>query len=307
MSGSGKATGISTGMSRAQALRLVGFSYLVALAAGLATLALAPIEDPLWRTFAADAVATIVIFGFSFAYDNSSFYDAYWSVVPIAIVLYWATLADASVPALRLAAVGLVVGVWGARLTWNWARGWTGLDHEDWRYVGFRELAPGFYWPISFLGIHFFPTVIVFAGLAALYPAVVDGSRPLGAIDLAALVVGLAGIAFEWIADDQLRAFTTGPRRPGETLRTGLWRYSRHPNYLGEILVWWSFFLFGLAADPDWARLSILAPLAMTGMFLLVSIPLIEKRSRERRIDYQRVIDETSMLIPLPPRRRKGG
>ncbi len=304
MSGSGNATGISTDRSKAQALRLVGFSYLVALAAGFATLALAPIEDPLWRTFAADAVATIVIFGFSFAYDNSSFYDAYWSVVPIAIVLYWATLADASVPALRLAGVGLVVGVWGARLTWNWARGWTGLDHEDWRYVGFRELAPGFYWPISFLGIHFFPTVIVFAGLAALYPAVVQGGRPVGPIDLAALLVGLAGIAFEWIADDQLRAFTTGPKRPGETLRTGLWRYSRHPNYLGEILVWWSFFLFGLAADPAWAKLAVLAPLAMTGMFLLVSIPLIEKRSLERRIDYQRVIDETSMLIPLPPRSR---
>ncbi len=304
MSGSGNATGISTNVSRAQALRLVGFSYLVALAAGFATLALAPIEDPLWRTLAADAVATIVIFGFSFVYDNSSFYDAYWSVVPIAIVLYWATLADASVPALRLAAVGLVVGVWGARLTWNWARGWTGLDHEDWRYVGFRELAPGFYWPISFLGIHFFPTVIVFAGLAALYPAVVDGSRPFGPIDVAALVVGLAGIAFEWIADDQLRAFTTGPKRPGETLRTGLWRYSRHPNYLGEILVWWSFFLFGLAADPAWARLAVLAPLSMTGMFLLVSIPLIEKRALQRRIDYQRVIDETSMLIPLPPRSR---
>lgn len=302
MNRSGNGAGMSTVMSRAQALRLVGFSYLVALAAGLATLVLVPIEDPLWRTFSADAVATIVIFGFSYAYDNSSFYDAYWSVVPIAIVLYWMTLADASVPALRLAGVVLVVGVWGVRLTWNWARGWTGLDHEDWRYVGFRELAPDFYWPISFLGIHFFPTVIVFAGLAALYPAVVHGGRPLGPIDLAALVVGLAGIAFEWIADDQLRAFTTGPKRPGETLRTGLWRYSRHPNYLGEILVWWSLFLFGLAADPAWAKVAILAPFAMTGMFLFVSIPLIEKRSLERRVDYQRVIDETSMLIPLPPR-----
>jgi steroid 5-alpha reductase family enzyme len=217
------------------------------------------------------------------------------------------TLADAAVPGLRLAALGVVVGVWGVRLTWNWARGWTGLDHEDWRYVGFRELAPGFYWPISFLGIHFFPTVIVFAGLAALYPAVVQGGRPFGLLDLVALAVGIAGIAFEWIADDQLRAFTTGPKRPGETLRTGLWRYSRHPNYLGEILVWWSFFLFGWAADPAWAKLGVLAPLAMTGMFLLVSIPLIEKRALERRTAYQRVIDETSMLIPLPPRTRKGG
>jgi len=290
--------------TKSQALRLVGLSYLLALAAGCATLVLAPIEDPLLRTLAADAVATIVIFGFSFAYDNSSFYDAYWSVVPIAIVLAWMAFANAGTPPLRLAAVALVVCVWGARLTWNWARGWTGIDHEDWRYVAFRELAPGFYWPISFLGIHFFPTLIVFAGLAALYPAVAHVGRPLGLLDLAGLAVGIAGIAFEWIADDQLRAFTTGPKRPGETLRTGLWRYSRHPNYLGEILVWWSFFLFGWAADPEWARLGVLAPLAMSGMFLFVSIPLIERRARERRTDYQRVIDETSMLIPLPPRKR---
>ncbi len=295
-------------MSRSQALRRVGLSYFLALAAGYATLVLAPIGDPLLRTFAADVVATIVIFGFSLAYDNSSFYDAYWSVVPIAIVLYWMSLADDTVPALRLAAIAFVVYVWGARLTWNWARGWTGLDHEDWRYVGFREIAPGFYWPISFVAIHFFPTLIVFAGLAALYPALAHGighgGRPLGILDLAGLGVGITGIALEWIADDQLRAFTTGPKRPGETLRTGLWRHSRHPNYLGEILVWWSLFLFGWAADPAWAKLGVLAPLAMTAMFLFISIPLIEKRALTRRTDYPSVIAETSMLIPLPPRKR---
>ncbi len=298
------AHGTGSTISRPQALRLVGLAYGMALAAGYATLVLAPIEDPLVRTFVADAVATVVIFGFSAAYDNSSFYDAYWSVVPIAIVFYWMTLGESGVPALRLSAIGLVVCVWGARLTWNWARGWTGLDHEDWRYVGFRELAPKLYWPISFVAIHFFPTVIVYAGLAALYPAVVHAGRPLGILDLAALIVGIAGIAFEWIADDQLRAFTTGPRQPAETLRAGLWCYSRHPNYLGEMLVWWSLFLFGWAADPAWARVAVLAPLAMTVMFRFVSIPLIEKRSLARRPDYPRVIEETSMLIPLPPRKR---
>jgi steroid 5-alpha reductase family enzyme len=102
-----------------------------------------------------------------------------------------------------------------------------------------------------------------------------------------------------------LHAFVTGSKEPGETLRTGLWRYSRHPNYLGEILIWWSFYLFGLAADPDWAKWAIAAPISMTAMFLFVSIPLIEKRSLERRTGYQQIVDETSMLIPLPPRKRK--
>ena len=67
-------------------------------------------------------------------------------------------------------------------------------------------------------------------------------------------------------------------------------------------MIWWSLFLFGLAADPDWAKWAIAAPLAMTAMFLFVSIPLIEKRALTRRANYQQVIDETSMLIPLPPR-----
>jgi len=293
----------STEIPRSRALLLVTTSYVMALAAGWATILFARIEDPLILTLAADAVATIVIFGWSLAYDNSSFYDAYWSVIPIAIVLYWMSLADPAVPELRTAAVLFVVSVWGARLTWNWARGWTGLDHEDWRYVDFRNQFPRGYWLVSFTGVHFFPTLIVFAGMAAVYPALTRGGRDVGWIDLVALAVGAGGIAFEGIADQQLRAYVIGPKQPGETLRTGLWRYSRHPNYLGEMMIWWSLFLFGLAADPEWAKFAVLAPLAMSGMFLIVSIPLIEKRSLERRANYQQVIDETSMLIPLPPRR----
>jgi len=290
---------------RSRALVLVIASYVMALAAGALTLAYAPIEDILWRTFAADAVATIVIFGWSVAYDNSSFYDAYWSVIPPAIGLYWISLAETGVPALRMAGVMIVLLIWGGRLTWNWTRGWTGLDHEDWRYADFRVQFPRAYWLVSFAGVHFFPTVIVFAGLYAVYPALVTSSSEVGLIDVLALTVGLVGIAFEWIADNQLRDFVLGPKQPGEILRTGLWRYSRHPNYLGEIMLWWSLYLFGLAADPEWAKWGLVGPVAMTTMFLVVSIPLLEKRSLERRPNYQQVIDETSMLIPMPPRAPK--
>jgi steroid 5-alpha reductase family enzyme len=140
--------------------------------------------------------------------------------------------------------------------------------------------------------------------MAAAYPALMHATPTPGWLDLVAFAVGLTGLWFEWLADRQLRAFVDGPRQPGETLRTGLWRYSRHPNYLGEMLIWWSLFLFGLAVDPAWARWAVLAPLAMMAMFLFVSIPLIEKRSLERRTNYQQVIDETSKLIPWPPRRK---
>jgi steroid 5-alpha reductase family enzyme len=301
----------TTMTTKTRALLLVSLAYLTALGAAWATVTLAPIDDLLYRTLVADCVATLVIFGWSVAYDNSSFYDAFWSVIPIAIVSYWITMAEPSVSILRTAAIAAVVLVWGARLTFNWARGWSGLDHEDWRYVDFRARSPRFYWAISFGGIHFYPTLIVFAGLAAVYPALVTSGRQVGLIDFVALGVGVCGIGLEWLADRQLYRFVSGEKQPGETLRSGLWRYSRHPNYLGEMLVWWSLFLFGLAADPVWARWAVLAPLAMSAMFLFVSIPLLEKRSLERRAHYQQVIDETSMLIPLPPRRagavRKSG
>ncbi len=295
--------GIKKRTEKTRALLLVCLAYMTALGAAWATILLAPIDDLLYRTLVADGVATVVIFCWSIAYDNSSFYDAFWSVMPIAIVSYWISLADSSVPMLRTAAVACVVFLWGGRLTFNWARGWSGLDHEDWRYVDFRERSPRFYWAISFGGIHLYPTLIVFAGLAAVFPALLRSGREPGLIDLAALGVGLSGILIEWLADRQLHSFVNGQKQPGETLRSGLWRYSRHPNYLGEILVWWSLFLFGLAADPDWAKWAVLAPLAMSAMFLFVSIPLLEKRSLQRRPNYQQVIDETSMLIPLPPRR----
>ena len=283
-------------------LGLVTLAYASALAAAWATALFVPIEGLLLRTLAADIVATFVIFGWSRAHDNSSFYDAYWSVAPIAILFYWMTSPEANTPSLRTLGAFIVVVGWGLRLTFNWARGWTGLDHEDWRYRRFRENSPRFYWPISLGGIHLFPTAIVFAGMASLFPAVIGDARAPNSIDGFAIILGLAGVGFEWLADRQLNAFVRGDKQDGDTLRAGLWRYSRHPNYLGEILIWWSLFLFGMAADPEWARWAVLAPIAMTAMFLFVSIPLLEKRSLERRAGYQRVIDETSMLIPLPPR-----
>lgn len=291
--------------AKSRGLVLVALAYASALAAAWATLVLVPIDSILYRTLAADIVATFVIFGWSLAHDNSSFYDPYWSLAPIAIIFYWMSSIEASVPTLRTLGVFIVVTGWGLRLTFNWARGWTGLDHEDWRYLNFREQSPRFYWLISLSGIHGFPTAIVFAGVAALFPALIGEGRAPGALDILAVTIGLAGIWFEWQADRQLNAFVRSDKAEGATLRSGLWRYSRHPNYLGEILIWWSLFAFGMAANPEWAKWAVLAPSAMTAMFLFVSIPLLEKRSLERRAGYQQVIDETSMLIPLPPRRSK--
>lgn len=290
--------------SKAKSLTIVLIAYVFALAAGWTTLVLAPVDHVVLRTLAADVVATLVIFAFSVACSNSSLYDAYWSVIPIAIVVYWIMISAESAVELRMLLLLIVVVAWGVRLTLNWARSWAGLTEEDWRYVDFRQSHPRVYWLISFSGLHFFPTLIVFAGLAAAWPVFDSGGRAMGWLDGLAFCIGLTGIGLESVADHQLRRFAAGRAQPGDIMETGLWRYSRHPNYLGEILVWWSLYLFGWAADPEWAKWALLAPIAMTSMFVFKTIPMIEKRSLARRPGYQRIIDETPMLIPLPRSRQ---
>jgi len=272
------------------------FALVVALFAGLA----APTEHPLGVALVADLAATVVIFAWSLAHRNSSFYDAYWSVAPIPIALYWILVSQGAVGA-RQALVLLLVVVWGARLTWNWARGWRGLEHEDWRYVDLQRRTGRLYWIVSLLGIHAMPTLWVFGGMLGVHAAVCVPGQPLGPVDAIATLVTGGAIALEARADHELRRFRDAHPAPGEFLRTGLWAWSRHPNYLGEIAFWWGLWSFGAAAAPD--RLWTLAgPIGITLMFLVVSLPMIETRMRERRPGWAEWAARSSLLLPRPPR-----
>ncbi len=288
---------------RARSFRVCAAAYAVAFAVAWATAALVPTRDPVWIAFWADVAATVAIFGFSFAYDNSSFYDAYWSVAPIPIALYWLLAPGGGQgPWLREALVLALVGAWGVRLTWNWARGWQGLSHEDWRYVDKRHETGRLYWLVSFAGLHMMPTLLVFAGCLALYPALATGTRPFGVIDLAAAALTATAIWLEGTADNQLRRFRLSQPPPQAILETGLWGRCRHPNYLGEILFWWGLFGFALAAAPGTWMWTGAGALAITLLFRFISLPLIDNRMLARRPDYKRRMETTPALIPRPGR-----
>ena len=272
--------------------------YVLALAAGVAAAALAPVSRPLWQAAVADGVATCVVFAASVRFRNSSLYDPYWSVAPIAIALYWAFAAESAwVDVNRQIFVIALIAWWGGRLTWNWARGWGGLGHEDWRYRQLQEQSGRLYWGVSFVGIHMLPTVVVFLGLLPVYAALSVGTRPWGALDVLAAVVTAAAIACEQTADRQLLRFRRAGPAPGAILDTGLWARSRHPNYLGEMGFWWGLYLFGLAAKPEWWWTGVGA-LAITLMFLGVSLPLIETRMLERRPGYAAHQRRVPRLLP---------
>jgi steroid 5-alpha reductase family enzyme len=281
-------------------MKWVVLAYVIALGAALATAHLLADHAPLVAVGAADVVATVVVFGFSVAFDNSSFYDPYWSVAPIAIAGGLAVQGTGADGARRALVVALVT-LWGARLTWNWARGWDGLRHEDWRYVDLRKKSGRAYWLVSFLGIHFFPTVLVFLGCLPLFAVLGTSARPLGPVDALAALVTLGATALEAIADEQLRAFRKAKTTDGAICDVGLWAWSRHPNYLGEIGVWVGVALFGAAAGaPAWTWCGAGA---MVFLFTVVSIPMIERRSRARRPDWPAYVRRTSMLMLWPPRR----
>ncbi|MFN2425962.1 MAG: DUF1295 domain-containing protein [Candidatus Binatia bacterium] len=283
-----------------RATLLVMLAYGAALALALIAGRAMDGHHPLMVALVADSAATIAIFAFSMAFDNSSFYDAYWSVAPLPIALYWAGVesADGANP-VRQAMVLFALALWGARLTWNWYRGWHGLGHEDWRYVDIRAKS-GKAWPLASLaGVHFFPTLIVFAGLLPVYSAMTSPA-PLGLLDFVAFVIAVGATFIEGIADQQLRRYLDRRSSHEEILATGLWKYSRHPNYFGEISLWWGLALFGLAADPHWW--SVAGAIAMTAMFVFVSIPLLDERSAARRPGYREHMRRVSALVPMPPR-----
>ena len=289
-------------MTKSEGLLRICAAYIVALFLGGASLYLVDYGS-LLDALAADIVATIVIFGFSRAYGNSSFYDAYWSVIPPFLALFWLAAGPGpAVPLRELLVLGLILYL-ATRLTLNWAYFWEGMHHEDWRYVMLRGNAPRWALLTDFFGIHLFPTLQVFAGMLPVYAVYCLGDRPFGWLDIAACVVTGGAVTLQMVADFQLHGFIK-TRREGEHLETGLWAWSRHPNYLGELGFWFGLFLFGLAAYPGgWYWLCI-GSVLMTLMFVYASIPMMEKRSLERRPAYQQVIDTVPMLVPWPRKRQ---
>ena len=284
---------------------VVGLAYVVAVAVGAAWLLWGPGTGRLWLdTLIADVLATLVIFGFSRAYRNSSFYDAYWSVIPPLLVLFWwwqGPIGASGPGSLRAWLLAVVVGYWAVRLTSNWAYGFPGLHHEDWRYPILRAGAGRFEFLADLFGIHLFPTVQVFVGMLPAYIALTRPGDGLIWLTWLAFAVGLAAVTLELTADVQMHRFVAD-KRPGEVMDRGLWAWSRHPNYLGEIGFWLSVALFGVAAAPGGAWWLFAGVAVMIAMFLGASIPMMEKRSLERRPQYQDVIDRVPRLLPRRPR-----
>ena len=254
-------------------------------------------NQQLLALFAADVVATIVVWAFGLLYENVSVYDPYWSVFPPVTYLLWAFYTGVwSLPVILLL---IASWYWGWRLTRNWAITFNGIAHEDWRYTKYRSLHPVLFHLINFFGLNMVPTLVVFAamlpGLKLYEWSIVN--YQLSIINYCLLAIGflvcLIAPTIQLIADKQSHDFRAA--HPGEVCNVGLWKHGRHPNYFGEILFWWGIWIMYAAFNGfDWF---ILGPLAMTALFLGISIPLMEQRQLANKPAYAAYRKQTRILI----------
>ena len=277
--------------TKTKGLLTVLFAYTIAIGLGYLSISYTLHLGDMLQIFIADIIATFVIYGFSVAYKNSSFYDPYWSVIPPFILLFWVWKQDFVLSGTSSLLIYAML-FWSIRLTTNWTKTWEGLHHEDWRYIDMRKnLGSSFEILGNFGGIHFFPTLIVFFCCMPMGATLsLQEVMPYTSMQAyAGFFICILGVLYEIISDAQLHRFRKENPHQKRIIETGLWNYSRHPNYYGEILFWWGVFLLG-NAFTDMTYL-ILAPIAMTLMFWYASIPWIEikiLRTRPAYKDYQK-------------------
>ena len=222
--------------------------------------------------------------------------DSFWSLFFLVGALVYAVLAAA--PTARAGLVLSLVTLWALRLagylTWrNWGA------PEDRRYQAIRARnQPGFAWKSLYL---VFGLQAVLAAVIALpLFAALGGAHALTPLDAAGAALWLIGFTFETVGDWQLARFKARPENRGRVLDTGLWRYTRHPNYFGEAVLWWGWYLLALAAGGWW---TLFAPVLMTVLLLKVSgVTLLEQDIGERRPAYRDYIARTNAFLPWHPK-----
>ena len=251
-------------------------------------------SHPYMVSLYAIVLAGLVAWAVSVVRKDVSIVDSLWSLFFLAaaavIALMSQPLSD------RGWIVLLLVAAWSIRLSvFITARNWG--SPEDYRYREIRaNNEPNF--ELKSLYIVFgLQGVLAWIIALPLLPALTSAA-PLGVLDAVAAVLWVVGIVFEAGGDYQLARFKRDPANKGRVLDTGLWRYTRHPNYFGDFCVWWAYYLFAVSAGGWW---SIASPLLMSFLLLKVSgVAMLEKTIGDRRPGYTRYIERTNAFFPGP-------
>ena len=245
-------------------------------------------------------VMTMVILWLaSLVLRNASIVDIFWGFG--FVLVGWVAFAVADGSFSRQLLIALLVSVWGLRLTVYLA--WRNIGKgEDYRYVTMREKW-GRRFPLVSLGTVFLlqGALMWVVSLPIQAGQVADSPSGLIWLDYVGVLLWAVGLFFETAGDLQLARFKADPANKGKVMDRGLWRYTRHPNYFGDFMVWWGLYLVALATGDAWW--TIIGPLAMTVLLMKVSgVGMLEKTITSRRPGYEAYISRTSAFFPRPPR-----
>ncbi|KAF3790430.1 Uncharacterized protein EJ110_NYTH16601 [Nymphaea thermarum] len=231
--------------------------------------------------------------------------DLYWTVIPVMLVHYYASHPYQRSDSKRSRTIVWLTWVWSIRLTHNYFRreGWAWGDREDWRFADLRKKLGGHWWWVSFFAVYVSQQAFLIGICLPMY-AVHTSDIQWNTWDNVATFVCAVGIIIAYLADTQLHAFVKRNRIFRDlgvpvvpTLETGLWRYSRHPNYFGEQLWWWGLVIFGCNTGKRWTLIgSLLNSLCLAYSTVLVEERMMSQASRAKK--YKLYKETTSVWVP---------
>ncbi len=278
---------------------IITIVYIIAFVGAYISYKYINLENELLKFFIVDVIATVIIFIFSMIFNNSSIYDPYWSVAPMVMAPCFAYVTNGINPYEILIIV--LIEIWGIRLTLNCAKRFKNLGIMDWRYQMFKDKHPKL-WPlISFGGIHMMPTLVVFVAMLPVFSYMNTFNTEVVEVNatlILSAVVTIFAIVIEMLADLQMDKFKKENKNSSAINEVGLWKISRHPNYFGEIVFWFSMFLFSLSVNDNlW--ILMFCPLIVFLLFVFITIPMMEKRQLKNKPAYQEYVYRTNMLMPF--------
>lgn len=227
---------------------------------------------------------------------DASIVDMIWGFGFVAVS--WATYLAAEQPGPRSLLLTMMVTIWGTRLSGYLV--WRNLGKpEDYRYQEMRRKAPRLFWLISLFQVFLLQGALIWLISFPVVATQVD-HEVLGWLDVVAVLVWVVGLFFESVGDVQLARFKSRPENEGRVMDRGLWRYTRHPNYFGDFMVWWGHYLVALAGGAWW---TIFSPLLMSVLLLRVSgVAMLERTISKRRPEYEDYARRTNAFFPGPVR-----
>jgi steroid 5-alpha reductase family enzyme len=249
---------------------------------------------------AAIFIMMVLLWLLSLALKNSSIVDIFWGLG--FVIVAWLDVSISPFMSTGKWLMVIIVTIWGVRLALHIGiRNWS--KPEDFRYAKWREENGPRWWWVSFFKVFLLQGVIMWIVAAPILSIrITDGIPPLSILEVIGALVWACGFFFEAVGDWQLVRFKADPANKGKLMTTGVWKFTRHPNYFGDAAQWWGFFIIAFANGAWW---TVYSPLLMTFLLVRISGVAMLERTMKEKPGYAEYMRRTSAFIPWLPSKSK--